>query len=278
MSIDLHIHSTASDGTLPPDVLVAEARARGLTAMALADHDSVDGVETALATGAKLGIRVVKGVELSARTADGRDMHILGYRIDHKDARFLERLADLRERRRVRAMRMIQALRNGGYRLDPDEVMQMAGGGSVGRAHIARALEATGRVKSQGAAFRDLIGHGKPFYVAKPGVTPADIIALIRSACGIPVLAHPGVTRVDDLFGELAAAGLQGIEVWHAEHSARDVKRYSEIARRRGMVATGGSDYHGPTASGGGRRIGCIEVPDSVLDALDAVERGPFCG
>ena len=277
MSIDLHVHSTASDGTLAPEVLVAEAKARGLTAVAIADHDSVEGVAAALAAGVKHGIRVVKAVELSARTRDARDMHILGYRIDHTDERFLARLADLRERRKERALRMIQALRAGGYGLDPDEVLRMAGGGSVGRAHIARALEATGRVPSQGAAFRDLIGHGKPFYVPKPGVTPTEIIGLIRSACGIAVLAHPGVTRVDDLLGDLVADGLQGIEVWHAEHSVADTKRYAEIARRRGLAATGGSDYHGPTASGGGRQIGCVDVPDSALDALYEVERGPAC-
>lgn len=275
MSIDLHIHSTASDGTLAPDVLVADAKTRGLTAIAIADHDSVEGVAEALDAGRRHGLTVVKAVELSARAEDGRDMHILGYRIDHTDKRLLARLADLRERRRQRAFRMIEALREGGYHLDPDDVMHMAGGGAVGRAHIARALEATGRVPSQGAAFRELIGKDKPFFVPKPGVTPAEIITLIRSACGVAVLAHPGVTRVDDLLGQLVADGLQGIEVWHAEHSASDMKRYAEIARLRGLVATGGSDYHGPRASGGGKCIGCVEVPDSALEALYAVDRGP---
>ncbi|HEY3318701.1 MAG TPA: PHP domain-containing protein [Coriobacteriia bacterium] len=277
MSIDLHVHSTASDGVLAPDAVVAEAALAGLHAIALTDHDSVEGVAAALTAGAERGLRVVPAVELSATARDGRDLHILGYRIDHTDKRLLKRLEQLRERRRERAMAMIAALRKGGYALDPDDVMRMAGEGALGRAHIARALEATGKVPSAGDAFRHLIGRGGPYYVPKPGVTPEEMITLIRSSCGIPVLAHPGITRVDDLLGKLVDAGLQGIEVWHSEHTAADTKRYAEIARRRGLVATGGSDYHGPHASGGGKRLGGVEVPDSVLESLYEVERGPAC-
>jgi 3',5'-nucleoside bisphosphate phosphatase len=274
LSIDLHVHSTASDGTVSPEALVADAVTRGLKALALADHDSVDGVARALAAGSAAGLVVVPAVELSATTEDGRDMHILGYRIDHRDVRLLKRLEELRERRKQRAYRMIEALRGGGYGIDPSDVMRMAGGGSVGRAHIARALAESGKVPSPRVAFKELIGKDGPYYVAKPGVRPEDIIQLIRASCGIPVLAHPGVTRVDDLLGRLVEAGLQGIEVWHSEHKPADVKRYAEIARRRKLLATGGSDYHGPNASGGGKCVGCVDVPDTVLDALYEVERG----
>lgn len=278
MSIDLHVHSTASDGVLAPDAIVVDAKRLGLRAIALTDHDSVEGVASALKAGERLDLTVVPAVELSARAEDGRDMHILGYRVDHTDQRLLARLLELRDRRRARALKMIEALREGGYGLDPDAVMRLAGEGAVGRAHIARALESSGKVSSAGAAFRDLIGHGKPFYVPKPGVRPEDIIALIRQSCGLAVLAHPGISRVDDLLGGLVAAGLQGVEVWHSEHSAADTKRYAEVARRRGLLATGGSDFHGPRSSGGGKRLGAVDVPDSVLDALYAVERGQSCG
>ncbi len=277
MSVDLHVHSTASDGVLTPEALVDDAARLGLRAIALADHDSVEGVAAALEAGGKQGLLVVPAVELTATAEDGRDMHILGYRIDHRDRRLLDRLVQLREWRRKRALSMIQALREGGYHLDPEAVMRLAGEGSVGRAHIARALEESGEVSSAGEAFRELIGHGRPFYIAKPGTLPEDIISLVRSACGIPVLAHPGISRVDDLLGRLAAAGLQGIEVWHSEHSAADTKRYAEIARRRGLVATGGSDFHGPRASGGGKQLGAVDVPDSVVTELYELERGPAC-
>lgn len=277
MSIDLHVHSNASDGLFTPEALVLEAKARGLKAIAICDHDSVEGVAAALKAGAQHGVVVVPALELTATGTDGRDMHILGYRVDHTDKRLLARLVDLRERRKQRAYRMLEALREGGYGLDADEVMRMAGGGAIGRAHIARALTASGKVPSMGAAFKDLIGHDKPFFVPKPGVTPAEIIALIRSACGIPVLAHPGIARVDDLLGSLCEQGLAGIEVWHSEHKPADVKRYTEIARRRKLLCTGGSDFHGPAASGGGKYLGCVEVADSVLDALYNYDRGGPC-
>jgi predicted metal-dependent phosphoesterase TrpH len=277
LSIDLHVHSTASDGVLAPEALVADANQLGLRAIALTDHDSVEGVAAALKAGIRHDVAVVPAVELSATVEDGRDMHILGYRIDHTDKRLLARLEQLRDRRRTRALKMIEALRAGGYGLDPDAVMHLAGEGAVGRAHIARALESSGKVPSAGAAFRDLIGQGKPYYVPKPGVRPEDIIGLIQQSCGIAVLAHPGVSRVDDLLGRLVAAGLQGIEVWHSEHTAADTRRYAEIARRRGLLATGGSDFHGPRSSGGGKRLGAVDVPDSVLDAMYAAERGPRC-
>lgn len=260
---------------MTPVQLVADAQTLGLHAIALADHDSVEGVQTALDAGRRVGLIVVPAVELTASTEDGRDMHILGYRVDHRDPRFKERLAVLRELRHGRAVAMIEALRGAGYGLDVSDVMHLAGGGAVGRAHIARALEAKGHVASTGDAFRELIGRDKPFYVKKSASSPEEIIALVRSACGLAVLAHPGVTRVDDLLGRLQSAGLQGIEVWHSEHKPADVKRYLEIARRRGLLATGGSDYHGPSSSGGGKRMGIPEVSDAVLEELYAVERGP---
>jgi predicted metal-dependent phosphoesterase TrpH len=271
VSIDLHVHSTASDGTLTPAALVREAAGLGLRAIALSDHDSVAGVDEALEAGAASGVVVVPALELSA-SADERDMHILGYRIAHHDERLAARLAEFRAMRRERALRMIGALREAGYGLTPDDVFKLAGEGSLGRAHIARALEETGATSSMGEAFRELIGAGRPFFVPKPHVSPEEVIGVILRARGIPVLAHPGISRVDDLLERLIAAGLRGIEVWHSEHSAEDVHRYGEIARRRGLLVTGGSDYHGPGGSGGTKRLGGVDVPDAVLDALLAAD------
>lgn len=271
MSIDLHVHSTASDGTLAPSALVREAAGLGLTAIALSDHDSVAGVDEALAAGRASGVVVVPAVELSA-SADERDMHILGYRIAHHDERLAARLTEFRSMRRERALRMIAALDEAGYGLSPDDVLKLAGEGALGRAHIARALAEMGATASMGEAFRELIGQGRPFFIPKPHVSPEEVIGIIRSARGIPVLAHPGISRVDDLLERLIAAGLRGIEVWHSEHSAEDVHRYGEIARRRGLLVTGGSDYHGPGGSGGTKRLGGVDVPDTVLDALLAAD------
>jgi 3',5'-nucleoside bisphosphate phosphatase len=273
VSIDLHVHSTASDGTMSPAAIVADAEHLGLSAIALTDHDSVEGVAAALSAVRGDDLVVVPAVELSATAPDGRDLHILGYRVDQHDARLLTRLAELREARKQRAMAMIQSLRQGGYRLEPDDVIRLAGSGAIGRAHIARVLEQKGAVPSMGDAFRRLIGQDSPYYVPKPPVSPEECIALIRAACGIPVLAHPGVSRVDDLIGGLVAIGLAGIEVWHSEHTAADVTRYARVAELRGLLATGGSDFHGPTSSGGGKRLGSVEVPDSVLAALLAFDR-----
>lgn len=267
MSIDLHVHSTASDGTLSPRTLVREAAALGLRAIAVSDHDSVAGVQPALDAGREHGVLVVPAVELSA-AADDRDMHILGYRIAYEDPRLLARLAEFRERRRDRAMRMIGALREAGYGLKPEDVMRLAAGGALGRAHIARALTETGATEDMGEAFRELIGQGRPYFIPKPRVSPEEVIAIIRDARGIPVLAHPGISRVDDLLERLFAAGLRGIEVWHSEHTAEDVRRYREIARLHGLLVTGGSDYHGPSGSGRLKQLGGVDVPDHVLDAL----------
>jgi predicted metal-dependent phosphoesterase TrpH len=274
VSGDLHVHSTASDGRLAPAVLVAEALRVGLRALAIADHDSVEGLPEAMAAAEGTPLILVPALELSAVAADGRGLHLLGYRIDHDHPVLLERLVTYREGRRERALRMVAALREGGIPITEDEVLAQAGEGAVGRAHVARALEASGVVPTMGDAFRRYIGHDAPFYVPKPQVTLADAIALIRQACGIPVLAHPGISRVDDLLDELVDAGLRGIEVWHAEHSADDVRRYERIAAVRGLLATGGSDYHGPGSSGGGGRLGAATTPDDALDALLLAERG----
>ncbi len=269
MSIDLHLHSNASDGTLAPVDLVREAARIGLRAVAVTDHDSVEGVGAAMGEGERQGISVVPAVELSAIVAD-RDVHILGYRINHTDGQLLARLDEFRDRRRERALRMIEALREADIDVDVDDVMRKAGNGAVGRAHIARALIDRGEADSMTDAFERLIGHDRPYFVAKPPVSAEEVIAIIRNARGIPVLAHPAVSRADDLIAPLVSAGLRGIEAWHSEHTCEDVERYRSIARARGLLVTGGTDYHGPR---GRARIGSVEVPDDVYTTLMEAER-----
>lgn len=262
---DLHIHSTASDGTLAPAALVGLARQSGIGTIALADHDSVDGVSEALQSGVFAGIAVIPAVELSAETAAGRSVHVLGYFIDHEDPGLLKHLGSLRQIRLDRAREMVRVLAEAGYRVSLDDVLARSAGGSVGRAHVARALADAGQVPTPRAAFERLIGRGKPFYVAKPVATPEAVIATINAAGGIAVLAHPCVSGAEDLIEALAFNGLAGIEAFHAQHTAEERARLVHIAARYGLAVTGGSDFHG---SGEGRALGDGGMSDDELAAF----------
>lgn len=269
MSIDLHAHTTASDGVLTPEELVASAASIGLRALAVCDHDTIDGVGPALDAGRALGVRVVPSVELSA-VVGGLDLHILGYCVDPSDPTLHARLDRLREARVSRARSMVSALREAGHDVSIDEVLILARGGSVGRSHVARALVDHGVVRSLRDAFEQLIGRGRPFYVAKSVTGPEEVISLVLGAGGVPVIAHPAVTGAVHLLPSLAEAGLLGIEVHHPEHDDKARSDLLSIAQRLGLLVTGGSDYHGP---GSGADLGCCDVPDALLSPLLAAAR-----
>ncbi len=273
MRFDLHLHTTASDGHLTPLQLIDRAAELGLDAMAVTDHDSVEAVAEICALGAARGITVVPGVELSA-SHDGRDIHILGYFVEPSDSVLLARLRLLREARMERARAMVDALAAEGYMVPLDEVLDLADGGAVGRSHLARALVARGHAQDVADAFQRLIGRGRPFYVPKPVSSPLEVLQTVRDAGGVAVLAHPGVTRVDELIPGLIASGLRGLEAYHGEHSASDRLRYASMAEESGLLVTGGSDYHGPSSPG--VDMGAVEMPDEVLVRL--LEAGRACG
>lgn len=265
MRFDLHTHTTASDGHLGSRALVGAALDVGLDAIAVTDHDTVAGIAEAIRAAAGSGLRVIPGVELSS-AHDGRDVHVLGYFIDHTEPALLDRLVELRAARLERARDMVVALSDAGYDISLDEVLELSSGGAVGRSHIARALVDKGQSPSVGEAFAELLGRGRPFYRPKPVVTPVAVVRLITDSGGLAVLAHPGVTGVDDLVPELVSAGLAGLEAYHGEHSPADRERYARMAEERGLLATGGSDYHGATAPG--VPLGGVDMPDDVLLAL----------
>lgn len=265
MRFDLHLHTTASDGHLTPEALVAAASQASLHAIAVTDHDTVESLVPVRLAARDTGITVIPGVELSA-THEGRDVHILGYFIRPDDATFLARMRRLRDARLERAGRMVESLSASGLTLSIDEVLQIADGGAVGRSHVARALVAAGHTQDVSAAFRDLIGRGRPHYVSKPVSNPKDVIAMIADAGGISVLAHPGVTQVDDLIPGLIDAGLGGIEAFHGDHSPVQREQYARLANDRGLLVTGGSDYHGPGTPG--VALGEVDMPDMVLERL----------
>jgi predicted metal-dependent phosphoesterase TrpH len=273
--IDLHCHTTASDGTLSPQDLVARALRDGVDVIAVTDHDTTDGVDDGVAAGEELGVRVVPGIELSARTSE-RNVHVLGYFIDPTSLELRSTLTRLRESRLVRARRIVERLGELGFPLTIADVEAQAGGGRVvARPHIARALVAKGLVPSVKAAFGpELLADGGRADVPKETLTPAEAVRLIRTASGAPVIAHAAVGHHDgetrgipvELIDEMCEAGLAGIEVDHPDHPPLIRDRLRALADERGLVVTGGSDFHGDA----GHTLGNYRTSPENLDALEA--------
>lgn len=247
---DLHTHTLASDGMNSPAENVGLAKKQGLAGLAVTDHDTVAGVKEALAEGEKLGIVVVPGVEISTR-AKGKDIHVLGYFLNHDDPALLERLSALRSTRDKRNGLIIEKLRQLGIPITLEEVMAGLGrelrpDESVGRPHIADALVRLGFAMDLLDAFDRYLGEGKPGYASLPRIAPEEAMNWIRDAGGVPVLAHPGLYDDDELVREIIDGGRPaGLEVFHSDHGPEDEKRYMSIAERYGLIPTGGSDYHG---------------------------------
>lgn len=248
--VDLHTHSTASDGSLTPREVVTLARERGLTAVALTDHDTTDGLPEAIQTGADVGIEVIPGIEISAAYPDGT-MHILGYFIDFRQSFFMQGIKVLKQARAERNPRIVEKLNRLGLPLSMAQVRRFSGGDQIGRPHIAQALVAQGYVKDAQEAFDRYLRQGGPAYVAKFRLPPAEAIGLIRGAGGIPVLAHPftlGLTSLaalKRLLQQLQELGLAGLEVYYPEHSPALQADYLRLAQDLGLLVTGGSDFHG---------------------------------
>lgn len=242
---DLHMHSCYSDGQLTPAQLVGKAQEHGLDAIALTDHDTVGGLAAAAEEGAARGVEVVSGVELSI-TVGAREIHLLGYSFDPGHAGLRRRLDAMLEGRRARAQRMAERLTALGLPLSFEAVEQQAAGArALGRPHVAAALVAAGHVETAQEAFDQYIGDGKDAFVAKPEFPAEEALAVLHAAGGIGVLAHPGHWTSGALLRRLLRAGLDGIEVVHPSHDASLTRYYRRTARAHGLLATGGSDYHG---------------------------------
>jgi 3',5'-nucleoside bisphosphate phosphatase len=272
--IDLHTHSTASDGSRTPADVVAAARAAGLAAFALTDHDTVAGIEEARAAATQHGaaIRVICGVELSAVEGD-IETHMLGLHL--QDLSELEqRLIAIREMRMSRAMRIVARLNELGMGVTFEAVLQQAAGGAVGRPHVARALIAGGFATDFREAFEKYLGNGKAAFVAKDRLPLAEAIGLIHRAGGLAVLAHPGQLCTRERVETLVSLGLDGLEVLHPGHSSDDAQRLDALAGEFGLVRSGGSDWHG--APDGARSLGMMRVPFQWLADHEArvAERG----
>lgn len=277
--IDLHVHSTFSDGSFTPEELIRQAAGLKLHAVALTDHDTTAGVGRFLAAGRDAGVRAVSGVEISADFKGGT-MHMLGYFVDHESGELEERLRWLREGRDQRNAEILQKLRKLGFGLTMEEVESYAGEDVVGRPHFAQALVAKGYAKNKDDAFDRFLGKGKPAYAERRRMTPGDSIRFIVAAGGVPVLAHPFTLNLsaDNLEKQLVALkaeGLQGVEVFYSEHSPEMVNLYGGMAGKLDLVKTGGSDFHGAMSPDIrlGAGFGNLSVPDEVVDQLAARRR-----
>jgi predicted metal-dependent phosphoesterase TrpH len=265
MKADLHVHSTASDGTLSPSELVSLALNRGVDVLAIADHDSVSGLPEALRALEGSILTLVPAVELSA-AVDGLDVHLLAYYVDPHSSELREELELLRSEREHRAEAIVHALRKDGVPITMEHVLKFSNGGAVGRSHIARALVSSGHADTIAAAFERYIGRGRPYYRAKRSHTPEEVISMVRASGAIPVLAHPGVTRADALIPAMVDSGLLGIEAYHADHTPEQRARYARMADDLGLITSGGTDYHGPQAHN--PELGGVEVPAASVHAL----------
>ncbi|HET9637302.1 MAG TPA: PHP domain-containing protein [Gemmatimonadaceae bacterium] len=263
--VDLHTHSTASDGTLPPERVVEAAKRCNLAAIALTDHDSIAGVAAARAAGDRLGIRIVPGCELSA-FQDDHEVHLLALHLTRIET-LERRLAELRTLRYDRAQKIVEKLNALGIVITFEEVLKQANGGAVGRPHVARALIARGAVADFKDAFVRYLGGAGAAFVPKARLSVEDAIEIAHEAGGLAVWAHPAEGGRRERLEPLVNAGLDGVEVKHPSHSAEDVKRLQALAEFFGLVVSGGSDWHG--ASDGQRRLGNMNVPVTWLDMQD---------
>lgn len=279
LSIDLHIHTSFSDGTLTPAQIVRYALKTGLNAIAITDHDNTDGILPAVKEGAKTGIEIIPGIELSAEFEEdskNHEIHMLGYFIDWENEGFRENVRIFREERKQRALRILDKFKKLGIRIDEEYLHSPASGasgesGSIGRLHFARSLVNDGIVRNITEAFQKYLGFGKPAYEPKFKLSPEDAIKMILDVSGIPVIAHPYYGSFDSrkLIERLSKAGMLGVEVWHSKQPASASVKFLDLAKEFNLLATGGSDFHGTTADD----TPAQKIPYSVLEALKEYKR-----
>lgn len=272
--IDLHVHSSASDGTFTPTELVAEAKRAGLSAFALTDHDTTDGIAEASKAAKAVGMELIPGVELSTEY-EGKEIHVLGLYIDTQNATLQKQMADFRHSRDNRNVLMFEKLRAEGFDITQKALEACFPDAVITRAHIARYLLDKGYIPDIKTAFSEYIGDGCRCYVGRPKVTPMDAVDYIRSAGGTPVLAHPVIYHMErpklmQMIREMKEHGLVGIEAIYSENTPADEQTYKTIAREQELLITGGSDFHGTNKPdirlGVGR--GKLYIPYTILEKI----------
>lgn len=269
MLVDLHVHSNVSDGTLSPLEVVLHAKEKGLYAMALTDHDTIDGLDEAIEVGGLYQVEVVPGIELSADFPND-NLHFVGLCIDYKNRDFLNKLRPLRDARKIRNAKMLAQLRSLGFNITVDENSNI-----TTRAHFAKALYEGGYVTSMKEAFELYLSPGKPGYVKRVTPSPQECIDLIHEAGGVAILAHPtlynlSMIEIEKLIATLAGHGLDGIEAIYASHTPEEEAYFMDLARKYHLIISGGSDFHGDNKPGLelGTGYGNLKIPYAVLDKI----------
>ena len=272
--VDMHVHSTASDGTLTPTEVVALAKEIGLYGIALTDHDTLAGLREAMAAGAAMGVKVIPGIEISA-SYNGGDLHILGLNIDHNDEEFVGIVKELSESRSNRNNKIIEIMKQDGIDISVEKMYERFGDVSITRAHFARFMVENGYVSHKDMAFAMYLNKGKKYYVPRYKITPEHAIEIIKKAKGHPVLAHPllyklGKERIYSLIDYLKSIGLEGIEGIYSLNTPSDDVWLKKLADNYGLYITGGSDFHGDNKPniklGTGK--GNLRIPKGLLDNI----------
>ena len=267
--VDLHLHSTASDGQYSPSELVAMALERDLLVIAITDHDTTEGIDEALEAARGTGLEVIPGVEISCDVPH-EEVHLLGYYLDHHHPALQGKLRAMRDARLQRAKGMLAKLAALGFPLPWEMVAELAGEGSVGRPHVARAMVKMGYVVSNSEAFDLYIGRNGPAYVERYKISPLDAVSLVKVARGWPVLAHP--LKVTHFLPELVEGGLVGLEVYYNGYSPEDIRELAALARKFDLIPTGGSDFHGPDVLDT-VEMGGVWVPMESVERLRALAK-----
>ncbi len=280
--IDLHLHTTASDGVMNPSEVVRYAKAKGLQAIAITDHDTIEGLEEGLLEAKRINFEVIPGIEISAEHSPG-SMHLLGFFLDIHHPLLNERLDHLQKARAERNPRIVEKLKRLGIQIEYEEVMKASGGGQVGRPHFAQVLLEKNYVRTFQEAFERFLKKGAPAYVDKFRFTSKEAIHFINEAGGVAVLAHPktlnmnGHAELEALIHRLIQEGLKGIEAYYPEHSPPEVAQYKGLAERYGLLITGGTDYHGIEKNGLDIGVGRgeMKIPYSTVEALKTARKHP---
>ncbi len=265
MFADLHLHTHFSDGTYTPEQLAAEGKRFGLAAMSLTDHDTIEGCPRMAVACGQLGIEFIPGTELTAEI-DGNELHLLGYYLDIHNAKLAEAMTKFQAVRVNRIREMVTRLNNAGVPLDPENVFAIANCHSPGRPHVARALVQSGVCTSMDEAFERFLKRGRPGFVSKFKISATDAIALIHSAGGAAVLAHPFLNRRDEQIPLLVDAGLDGLECFHSKHTPSATQHYLQLAKNFNLAITGGSDCHGMNKNK--PLIGSVKIPYEYVELL----------
>jgi predicted metal-dependent phosphoesterase TrpH len=271
MLADLHTHSTISDGILSPSELVQLAKKESLGAIALTDHDTVDGIDAALEAGRKSGLIVIPGIELSTQL-ENYEIHILGYYVDYKNKRFISFLKKYSQARLDRGRKIVEKLTKIGIILDWESILLRFGQGSVGRLHIARTLLEKGYVNSIDEAFRKYLIPGAPAFVSRLKLDPLEAIKMIKAVGGIPVLAHPGILGSNSIIKELISYGIMGVEVYYPLHTASEIKHFLSLCKEYDLLPTGGSDFHG-IGTESKKKLGLASVDLEVVKRMNKLRK-----